>query len=314
MKRLIFILSFIALSLSCSKNNPPVIESLFAIPDSVQPGDTVELHGVATDLDGDDLTMIWYYRNIPLLTSSWLAPDYPGDYYVHFRVSDQIDIVEDSLLIKVRGQSLFRDLRDGKAYRYVTIGSQTWMAENLAYLPSAGYSSRGSVTEPLYYVYAYKGTNVAEAKASVLYQAYGALYNWAAAKIVCPDGWHLPTDEEWKELEKHLGMNESDLDGTDYRISGAVGHQLRETGTEHWKSPNTGATNSAEFNALPGGVMAYNIGYTGFMDLGGAAYFWSATAYQTFAAWTRFLYNSSPAMDRHYMYGSNGQSVRCVKD
>jgi uncharacterized protein (TIGR02145 family) len=300
--------------LSCSNNHPPVIESMFSVPELVHPGDTVELHGAATDLDGDELTMNWFFHGIPLASGIWQSPDNPGDFYVHLRVTDQIDMVEDSLLIQVRGQSLFRDSRDGNGYRYVTIGSQIWMAENLAYLPSVGFSARGSNTEPRYFVCGYKGTDVNEAKKSVLYQNYGTLYNWAAAKIACPAGWHLPTDEEWKVLEKYLGMSTTDIDGFDYRISGEVGHQLREAGTTHWNSPNTGSTNSTGFTALPAGEMAYNIGYTGFTDFGGAAYFWTATPYKLVGGWIRFLYNSFPGMDRHYLGGSDGISVRCVKD
>jgi len=102
MKRLTLFLLLTALFLSCSKNNPPVIESLFAVPDSVQPGESLELHCVATDIDDDELTLTWYFQGTPLPEAVWLAPDDPGDYYVKIRVSDQTDIVEDSLLVKVQ--------------------------------------------------------------------------------------------------------------------------------------------------------------------------------------------------------------------
>ena len=100
---------------------------------------------------------------------------------------------------------------------------------------------------------------------------YGGLYTWAAAmdgstssstnpsgvKGVCPDGWHLPSDAEWKELEISLGMSQADADNTGFRGTDEGG-KLKETGTAHWKSPNSGATNESRFTALPGGLRYYN--------------------------------------------------------
>jgi uncharacterized protein (TIGR02145 family) len=140
--------------------------------------------------------------------------------------------------------STIKDARDNQTYRIVTIGSQTWMAENLKYLPSVVRPRTGSKTTPHYYVYGYDGTNVTDAKATANYNTYGVLYNWPAAmngtassttnpsgvQGVCPDGWHLPSDAEWTELTDYLG--------------GAIdaGGKLKETGTTHWNSPNTSAT------------------------------------------------------------------------
>ena len=81
--------------------------------------------------------------------------------------------------------------KDGKNYKTVTIGSQTWMAENLAYLPHTTPIHTYSVTEPCYYVYNYA--------------IYGVLYNWSAVLSACPAGWHLPSDSEWTILSKYLG-------------------------------------------------------------------------------------------------------------
>ena len=106
--------------------------------------------------------------------------------------------------------STIKDARDNQTYRIVTIGSQTWMAENLKYLPSVVGPGPGSKKTPHYYVYGYNGTNVTDAKATANYNTYGVLYNWPAAmngaassttnpsgvQGVCPDGWHLPSDAE----------------------------------------------------------------------------------------------------------------------
>src|SRR5574344_393885 len=173
--------------------------------------------------------------------------------------------------------STIKDARDNQTYRIVTIGSQTWMAENLKYLPSVVRPRTGSQTTPHYYVYGYNGTNVTDAKAtaySVYYNTYGVLYNWPAAmngaassttnpsgvQGVCPDGWHLPSDAEWTELTNYL---------TSY-----AGGKLKETGTTHWNSPNTGATNETGFTALPGGYRNFS---GTFLDIGNYGYWWSAT-------------------------------------
>jgi uncharacterized protein (TIGR02145 family) len=203
------------------------------------------------------------------------------------------------------------DSRDGHVYKYVTIGTQIWMAENLAYLPSASPSSSGSDTSPFYYVYGYEGTSVSEAKGKPNYTTYGVLYNWEAAKTACPSGWHLPSDEEWKILEKNLGMSESDANTNDLRNSGMVGSKLKESGTMHWISPNTGATNTSYFTALPGGTQ---ISVGGFYYLGYGAYFWSSSEGGSSNAWYRYLFYAIDGVFRNNSSRRYGFSVRCLKD
>ncbi len=147
----------------------------------------------------------------------------------------------------------------GKHYAVVTIGNQTWMAENLAYLPSVVGPVTLSDTIPYHYVYGYGGTSVSQATATPFYTTYGVLYNWLAAMAgsassnanpsgvqgACPLGWHLPSNAEWTELNDYLG-------GTN-----VAGGKLKEIGITHWTSPNTGATNETGFTALPGGYRNY---------------------------------------------------------
>jgi len=191
----------------------------------------------------------------------------------------------------------FIDRRDGTEYGFVKIGNQFWMAENLKYLPSVVGSSTGSNTVPYYYVYGYNGTDINAAKATSNYETYGVLYNWPAAMAACPTGWHLPSDDEWNELTNYLGGN--------------AGGKLKEVGTTHWNSPNTGATNETGFTALPGGFRIYS-GI--FDDVGSIGYWWSATEYETYYAWYRDMrYNDSSVLS----FGNTeelGLSVRCVKD
>lgn len=202
----------------------------------------------------------------------------------------------------------FTDTRDGNEYNWVQIGDQVWMAENLAYLPSV----TGSQTTPYYYVYGYNGTDVNAAKATANYTTYGVLYNWPAAMAgsassttnpsgiqgVCPAGWHLPSDAEWTELTNYL---------TSY-----AGGKLKETGTTHWNSPNTGATNETGFTALPGGRRNYG---GSFSYVGNYGYWWSATESSTGYAWYRAMDYSYSSVSRAYNLGNGlGFSVRCLRD
>ena len=204
----------------------------------------------------------------------------------------------------------FTDARDGKTYKTVKIGTQTWMAENLAYLPSVVGSDTGSKTASYNYVYGYNGTSVSEAKATSNYQTYGVLYNWPAALNACPSGWHLPTDAEWKTLEMHLGMSQAEADGTGWRGTDEGG-KLKEIGTTHWYSPNTGATNESGFTALPGGTRNSN---GNFNYIGGNGGWWSATELGTYFAWYRVMTFNLSNVNRNNYYKEDGFSVRCLRD
>src|SRR5690554_521749 len=209
----------------------------------------------------------------------------------------------------------FIDSRDGNEYNWVQIGDQVWMAENLAYLPSVNMVADGSedAAGSYYYVYGYDGTNVADAKATDNYATYGVLYNWTAAmdgeassttnpsgiQGVCPAGWHLPSDAEWTELTDYLGGR-----------SGAGG-KLKETGTMHWVSPNTGATNETGFTALPGGYRGDN-GTFDYIGYGG--YWWSATEYSASSAWYRIMGINLSSVPLFNYNKEVGFSVRCVRD
>ncbi|MCD4681570.1 MAG: T9SS type A sorting domain-containing protein, partial [Bacteroidales bacterium] len=205
------------------------------------------------------------------------------------------------------------DIRDWKNYNTVQIGTQCWMAENLTYLPSVSPESAGSETLPYYYVFDYQGTSVSAAKATSNYQTYGVLYNWPAAMAgeagsnsvpsgvqgVCPAGWHLPSDAEWTVLTDLLGgLN-------------VAGGKMKETGTTHWYSPNTGATNSSGFTALPGGARE-SLG--AFWNLRAITSIWSSTDYSSSNALYRRLYYDAANVDSYGWTKESGFSVRCIEN
>ena len=152
-----------------------------------------------------------------------------------------------------------------------------------------------SESTPKYQWAAYNGndSNVA---------TYGRTYTWYVvtdSRNVCPTGWHVPTDAEWTTLTDYLG-GES-----------VAGGKMKEVGTAHWYSPNTGADNSSGFTALAGG----NRNPDGpFLNFGFHGYWWSSTVYDVNNAWNRNLgcYDSIIVREGHL--NSFGFSVRCVKD
>jgi len=210
---------------------------------------------------------------------------------------------------------------DGKNYPIVKIGTQTWMAENLAWLPSVSKSANGSDSLKYYYVYNFEDSVVSAAKNTAHYRMYGALYNWNAAmnqqgrqstapgtnRAVCPQGWHLPDDSEWKTLEMSLGMSQQDADSMYLRNSGNAGTKLMSTW--NWIGFNPGS-NGSGFTALPAG---YRNTHGGFRSLNDNALFWTATPYDT-VSWYRSLDDADSGVYRLRTLRSQGLSVRCVKD
>ena len=211
--------------------------------------------------------------------------------------------------------------RDGKNYAIVIIGDQTWMAENLAWLPKVSASDTGSDSLRHYYVYGYEDTIVAAAKATQNYRLFGVLYNWVAAirepakkdgakdryRGVCPTGWQIPYDEEWKVLETNLGMDWHDADSVYLRNSGGVGRLLKSS--TGWKNDGNGS-NSSGFTALPGG---YRNTHGGFTMMGDYGLFWTGTQSDTIS-WFRSLNKADTGVYRLKTRRSQGFSVRCLKD
>jgi uncharacterized protein (TIGR02145 family) len=148
---------------------------------------------------------------------------------------------------------------------------------------------------------------------------YGKLYNWYAVndpRGLAPIGWHVASDDDWKELEVCLGMSQVEADQASSWRGTKEGGKLKSTGTIGagdglWFSPNTGATNESGFSALPGGSRDY---YGTFTTMGSLGYWWSSTEYDTSFVWSRFLYYYSANIGRTSTNKGIGYSVRCVKD
>ncbi len=211
------------------------------------------------------------------------------------------------------------DTRDQQAYATILIGTQCWMAQNLNVGTKINSTHPGiqQFNNEVIEKYCFSNTDAN-------CDTYGGLYEWGeamqyvtteGAQGLCPDGWHIPTDNEWKILEgvvdSQYPVGDAEWDATGFRGLDAGG-KLKEAGTTHWNSPNEGATNSSGFTGLPWG---YRASFTGnFDNLGIEGYFWSSTPWSNFGAYMRRLYNAQARVDRYFWYSDNGFSIRCLKN
>jgi uncharacterized protein (TIGR02145 family) len=224
-----------------------------------------------------------------------LLPLSDGNYQVKANANkksdntNQIDLMANTINTST---GTFKDLRDGRTYKTVKIGNQTWMAENLAFKASEG-------------CWAY---NNDENNAKF----YGYLYNWETAREGCPSGWHLPSLKEWDTLIAYVGKKQF----TQARF--AAGSSLKEVGFKHWdtlygEDLKAKGTNDFGFTALPGGSCSTS--GESFDGIGWQGLWWVNTNYNTsqFAYYYRIHYAGKGIM-RDYSIVENGLSVRCIKD
>lgn len=191
---------------------------------------------------------------------------------------------------------------DGNVYNStVTIGTQVWMAENLRTTRYSNGDSIGTTTldiskesTPIYqWAYDNDESNVA---------AYGRLYTWYAvadSRNICPEGWHVPTDDDWTTLTNFLGGEE------------VAGGKLKETGTSHWLFESTDVTNTSDFTALPGGYRNFD-GTFAYLPYRG--FWWSSTEHSSPLGYFRTMASIFDFVSRDGTNKQFGFSVRCLKD
>ena len=191
---------------------------------------------------------------------------------------------------------------DGNVYNIITIGTQVWMVENLKVTHYRNGDPIPNISDSADWANLITGAFCNYDNSFSNSTTYGKLYNWYAvvdSRNLAPTGWHIPTDTELTTLTTFLGGET------------VAGGKLKETGTSHWQTPNTGATNVCGFTALPGGCRSFN-GLFG--AIGSYGYWWSSTVSSTMYAWGRsMVYDYSFVSSSSYSKNS-GVSVRCVKD
>lgn len=206
-------------------------------------------------------------------------------------VSENINVFNDNTT------SVFTDPRDGQSYDIVTIGNQTWFAENLNFQ-----------TYPISSTYATYYNNSDDNG-----DIYGFLYSFSQAEIACPDGWHLPSDEEWRILEMYLGMSSSESWQNGVRGATAkAGLELKSISL--WSETNFGdavlGTNVSGFNALPGGRISG--GSSEFLGFSGN--WWTTTEYN-YGFYIRGMFYTENGIRREVSYEPGRKySARCIQD
>jgi uncharacterized protein (TIGR02145 family) len=196
----------------------------------------------------------------------------------------------------------------------VTIGTQIWSSTNLDVTTYSDGTPIPQVTDPTAWANLTTGAWCYNDNREPNGAVYGKLYNWYAVagifdaaslndtslrKQFAPSGWHIPSDTEWTTLTTFLG-GES-----------VAGGKMKETGTTHWTSPNTNATNSNGFTGLPGGCR-FNAGT--FATIGTVGIWWSSSEFSPSYARYRLLFYTDGNALRNYEYKVVGFSVRCIKD
>ncbi|MCO5233969.1 MAG: fibrobacter succinogenes major paralogous domain-containing protein [Chitinophagales bacterium] len=200
---------------------------------------------------------------------------------------------------------IFIDTRDGEQYKVVTIGNQTWFAENLRYEGNIAEVTNDDDWRAIFLskqntpAWAYYENN------SAYNQPYGKLYNWFAVNTgnLCPNGWHIPTNIEWLTLRNYLGGE------------GYAGDKMKST-TDDWKTPKTNATNESGFTGLPGGWRSIRT-YPSFYSFGEIGYWWSSTPTPSSANTDAFYYGlayNNSKLTELFQSRAVGLSCRCVKD
>lgn len=215
---------------------------------------------------------------------------------------------------------------DGHVYGTVKLGEQVWLKENIK---STHYSNGTPIADGTHagnldydtlskYSFSYNNdiSNIS---------TYGRLYTWSAAmggalssntipsgvQGICPAGWHVPSDAEWMKLELFLGMDPEEVFKNKIR-GDKEGGMLKETGTNHWMSPNAEASDMYGFAAVPGGERFWS---GVFRDKTKRACYWTSTKVQHNAAWQRLFYHSHGKISRSdFSRISVGASVRCIKN
>jgi uncharacterized protein (TIGR02145 family) len=192
--------------------------------------------------------------------------------------------------------------QEGNTYKTIVIGTQEWMAENLN---TSIYRNGDAIHTNLDTIswrnttsgaWAYYNNDTSYACPR------GKLYNWFActdARNLCPQGWHIPSDDDWTELTNYLGGD------------AIAGSKMKSSGTLYWLSSNTESDNSSGFSATSGGMRHRNGTY---QLIGANGQWWSSTPFNSTSAWNRLLISGNINAEIIASRKEYGFSVRCLRD
>ncbi len=295
--------------ISCEKNKNPEINIIYPI-DNSNIGTWVDNEILVdyNDNDGQVISIqiqiddsLIYFGDSLIDSYTWDATNIKkGQCLLTVIVTDDDnDKTQTSITINLVESGYFEDERDNQKYKWIKIGEQTWMAENLAYLPKVFPSGIQIMDNqnpdslyPLYYVYNYQGENVHEAKLTETYINYGVLYNYSALGSI-PKGWRIPSIDDWNTLMEYCNFDTKSL---------KFQHD--------WKYDKNG-NNYYGLSIKPGGARyASNVGFDNITSNGK---FWACNDDKNSPSVIDFHFNSDSALiyvTDEYM----GYSIRCIKD
>ncbi len=211
---------------------------------------------------------------------------------------------------------------DGHDYPTIVLGNgQEWMAENLRTGTYANGETIANVSDNLEWIGLQSGAWAHYANDVQYETPYGRLYNFYAVtdpRGLCPEGWHVPTDQDWNALIGYLdpffiAVPPPPAENGNGGQSFIAGGLLKSMGTTHWQIPNTGASDTIGYSAFPSGKRNYQEGgYFG--ELGSGCYWWSSSLSDVPTARVRYLSYDYASMARLSLPYGVGISVRCIKD
>jgi uncharacterized protein (TIGR02145 family) len=207
--------------------------------------------------------------------SGFLVKDDPSKVILETRNLGKVEYQKQMILqMSTKRFGVVKDARDGNEYRWIEMSGLAWMGENLRFEHRQSWPP-GNKQE--------------------LVEEYGLLYSWDAAKSTCPEGWRLPTDEEWQRLEAGLGMEPFQLQERGYR----------------------GSKEADDIKPVNGHLFSLNYagaryGNRDFRSIGKGAFYWSSTEYLAKFAWARSIFSDRSQIARNYFNRDLGFSVRCV--
>ena len=317
--RIIILMALLAVCISCSdpehKEIPdlisPSIEILNPIPAQVIGNDVLVSAKVLDDvgierveffiddlLVGTDTQTPWEYL--------WLVSGYLDgmQHFINAKAYDLAGNIGKSDTVTVSTFGLILDI-DGNTYKTIKIGTQTWMAENLSVSHYRNSDAILSAFDDSLWSTVTSGASAIHPSYEGYEQdIYGFLYNWYAVndnRGLAPEGWHIPTIDEWLELIISSGGRE------------LAGNRLKDSSGDYWISSDSDTTGENLFMALPGGRRHESGGYFG-ASVGSYGFYWASTEDSApLSDFVQFNYYEPEVGIGHYDK-RNGFSIRCVKN
>ena len=329
-KRVILLLTIVMFwAGSCSKDETPLIIATLEIRDittnSARSGAKI-VYGELAEIQEKGL--VWGISNDPTTENSSgiiLFNKIEKEYFSEINNLKPETVYFIRAFAKNRSDTFYGDERsfktyrgtvgdiDGNIYYTVIVAGREWMGSNLKTGSYINGDTIPHLSDDQEWFYARKGGWSFYNNDPEINNIYGKLYNWYAIsddRGLCPAGWDVPSDDEWKELEHHLGMRPSSVERTGLRDRYAGG-KLKEKGTDNWSAPNILATDELGFKGLPGGYRQSN---GQFHNLTENLNMWTSSDHLTYNAFYRNIYHNNAGIYRNIYSKNGGFSVRCIKE